>query len=510
MAVDRVLIFDTTLRDGEQSPGVHLGTAEKVEIATHLARLGVDIIEAGFPVSSPGDREAVAAVAAAVPETAIAALARTLPRDIEVAAAALAAAARPRIHVFVSTSPVHMRAMLKKTPAEVLELSVAAVRQARAAVADVEFSAQDASRSDPVFLCELLSAVVEAGAGTINIPDTVGYATPTEFGELIRRLRAEVPGLDRVVTSVHCHNDLGLATANSLAGVAAGARQVECTMNGIGERAGNTALEEVVMALRTRRDHFGLTTGIVTEHLAHTSALVAALTGMPVQPNKAVVGANAFAHEAGIYQDGVLKDPATYEIMRPADVGLDSNRLVLGKHSGRHAFRQRLVELGFRLDDQEAEQTFARFKEIADRKGQVNDDDLVALVAQQLHAAPGVWRLVSYQVATGSQGLPTASVCVSGEGGLVQEASCGDGPVDALFAAVGRCLGRTPRLVNYQLRAVTGGQDALGEATVRLADDGATMYVGRGVSTDVLEASVLAYLDAVNRLEGGRQVEVSV
>ncbi|HHY93152.1 MAG TPA: 2-isopropylmalate synthase [Firmicutes bacterium] len=383
-----VIIFDTTLRDGEQSPGVSLTVPEKLEIAHQLARLKVDVIEAGFPITSPGDSAAVEAIAAEVQGPVICALARAVRPDIERAWAAIARAEKPRIHTFIATSPIHMQHKLRKSPSEVLRAAVAAVELARSFTPDVEFSAEDATRSDPDFLVDIFSAVIAAGATTINIPDTVGYTTPEEFYRLITYLRHKVAGADRVVFSVHCHNDLGLAVANSLAAVAAGADQIECTVNGIGERAGNASLEEVVMALKTRSDQYGRTAGVFTPEISRTSVLVERLTGMPIQPNKAIVGANAFAHESGIHQDGVLKERTTYEIMRPEDVGLSSGRLVLGKHSGRHAFRERLVALGYNLSEPELDRAFTRFKEVADRKKEISEQDLEAIVQAEL-SAPG-------------------------------------------------------------------------------------------------------------------------
>ncbi|MDI6893489.1 MAG: 2-isopropylmalate synthase [Bacillota bacterium] len=505
----RVLIFDTTLRDGEQSPGVSLTPAEKLEIARQLARLRVDVIEAGFPVASPGDFEAVTAIAREVRGPVICALARANPVDIDRAAAALAGAERKRIHTFIASSDVHMKYKLRKEPREVLEAAVAAVKRARQYTEDVEFSAEDATRSRPEFLCTLFRAAIDAGATTINVPDTVGYTTPREFAELIRFLRENVPGIDGVVISVHCHDDLGLAVANSLAAVEAGAGQVECAVNGIGERAGNASLEEVVMALKVRQDALGASPAIATEQIYRTSRLVATLTGMPVPPNKAVVGANAFAHESGIHQDGVLKERTTYEIIRPEDVGVPAGRLVLGKHSGRHAFRERLLALGYQLREEDVEKAFARFKEMADRKKDISDRDLEALVENEVLKEPEVWSLDCFQVSTGNRSLPTATVSLVKNGQVVQEAACGDGPVDALLRAVERAVGADFHLLEFSLKAVTGGKDALGEAAVRVERDGA-VYSGRGVSTDVLEASVRAYLQAVNRwLSGmpvGRQV----
>lgn len=495
----RIIIFDTTLRDGEQSPGVSLSVGEKLEIARQLARLRVDVIEAGFPITSPGDFEAVRTVAREVRGPVIAGLARANQIDIDRAWEAVREAESARIHTFIATSPIHMQYKLRKTPDEVLESAVAAVRYARRYTSDVEFSAEDATRSDPAFLYRVFAAVIEAGATTINIPDTVGYTTPAEFAALITGIRENVPGAQKVVLSVHCHNDLGLAVANSLAAIQAGVRQVECTVNGIGERAGNTALEEVVMALNTRADAYGPRSGVATEQISRTSRLVSSLTGMAVQPNKAIVGANAFAHESGIHQDGVLKHRSTYEIMRPQDIGLATNRLVMGKHSGRHAFREKLAEMGYNPTDDELDRLFARFKELADRKKELSDRDIEALVDEGLHRIPEIWTLDSFQVSSGNRAIPTATVGLWREGMEYREAACGDGPVDAAYRAIDRATGLECRLAEYSIRAVTGGQDALGEVLVRLEHAGQS-YRGRGVSTDIIEASVKAYLNAINKI----------
>jgi 2-isopropylmalate synthase len=496
---DLVRIFDTTLRDGEQSPGFSMNPAEKLELARQLEALRVDVIEAGFPISSPGDLESVLTVAREVREVAVAGLARANPKDVDAAIEALQPAAHPRVHVFIATSPIHMEHKLRMKPDEVVAAAEAAVRQAKRFTGDVEFSAEDASRSDIDFLCRIFDVAIQAGATVINVPDTVGYTTPQEYGGLIRTLRERIPDSDRVVWSVHCHDDLGLAVANSLAAVAAGARQVECTINGIGERAGNAALEEIVMALRTRRDTYGVRTGIDTTKLYRSSRLLTAITGVPVQPNKAVVGENAFAHEAGIHQHGVLMNRATYEIMVPQDIGLPTNRLVLGKHSGRHAFRKALEDQGVRLDDQALEHVFNRFKALADRKKQVAIEDILALVEQEVRAVPALYTLQSFHVTTGTNLPPAATVTLRSERGDATDSASGDGPVDALCAAVNRLTGVEAQLIDYAIRAVTGGTDALGEVTARVRD-GERVVVGRASSTDILEASVLAYLDGVNRL----------
>jgi len=495
----RVWIFDTTLRDGEQSPGFSMLAEEKVEMARQLGRLGVDVIEAGFPVASAGEFAATRRIADEVREPVICALARTSPEDIETAWDAVRTADRPRLHVFIATSPIHMARKLRMSPTAVLEAVQGAVRRARRLAPDVEFSAEDATRSDPEFLCRVFEAAVGAGATVINIPDTVGYAQPEEFGALVRAMLTRVPGLGRVMVSVHCHNDLGLAVANTLAGLQAGARQVEGTINGIGERAGNVALEEVVMALRTRPDVYGLTTGIETARIVPTSRLLCALTGIDVQPNKAVVGANAFAHEAGIHQHGVLADRRTYEIMTPESVGLPANRLVLGKHSGRHALRKALEDAGYRLTPDELARAYRRFKDVCDRKRTVLPEEIAALIEDELSAPPRTWVLRGFVATTGSDGTPAASVRLAGPDGEMERPGTGDGPVNALFAAITAIVGVEPALVDYTVRAVAGGAEAVGEAVVRVRLGGA-LAVGRAGSTDVLEASARAYLAAINKL----------
>lgn len=495
----RIRFFDTTLRDGEQSPGVNLNADEKLEIARQLARLGVDIIEAGFPVASPGDLEAVRRIAKEVKGPTIAALARANRVDIEKAAEAIEPAEKGRIHTFIATSDIHMRHKLRKTPDEVVEMAVEAVRYAKQFVDDVEFSAEDATRSDWDFLCRIFAAAIEAGATTINIPDTVGYTTPKEYGDLIRYVRANTPGIDNVVISVHCHDDLGMAVANSLAAIEAGADQVEGCINGIGERAGNAALEEIVMALRTRKDFYNVETGIVTEEIYRTSRLVSTLAGMNIQPNKAIVGDNAFAHESGIHQDGFLKEPTTYEIMTPQSVGRTHSRLVLGKHSGRHAFRVRLEELGYNLDEDKIQRTYQRFIELADRKKEVTDRDIQAIVEEEAVRIPEQFVLDYLHVTSGTSALPTATVRIIHGGEAKEEAATGDGPVDAVYRAIDRVTGIETKLAGYFLNAVTGGKDALGEVTVQVQDNG-HVYSGRGTSTDVIEASARAYVQALNKL----------
>ena len=498
-----IRIFDTTLRDGEQSPGISLNLKEKVEIAEQLARLGVDVIEAGFPIASEGETEAVRAIAATVRGPVVAGLARVGFADIDRAATAVGAAPRPRIHTFIATSEIHMLHKLRMSPDEVKQAAAAGVERARSHVGDVEFSCEDATRSDPEFVAEVFRAAARAGATTLNVPDTVGYSLPEEFGRLVTFLIEEV-GED-VVWSVHTHDDLGLAVANALAGVDAGARQVEVAVNGIGERAGNCSLEEVVMALRTRGGRHGLDTSVNTKEIARTSRLVSMLTGYPVPPNKAIVGANAFAHEAGIHQHGVMVERTTYEIMDPHDVGLDGSRLVLGKHSGRHAFVNALGELGFDLPPEDVERAFTRFKALADRKIRITDVDLEAIVMEEIATESDFYDLVSIQVAGGTHLSPTATVRLKRGEDVIEESAIGDGMIDAACGAVQRATGIEARLESFNVSSVTGGIDALGDVTIVLAvggKDGGPVRraTGRGVSTDVVEASARAYLAAVNRL----------
>lgn len=495
---DTVKIFDTTLRDGEQSPGASLNPAEKLEVARQLSKLNVDVIEAGFPIASKGDFEAVRNIASEIQDTTIAGLARTREEDIERCAEALEPAVDPRIHVFIATSDVHVEKKLEKTRDEVLEMAVTAVEEARQYADDVEFSPEDAARTDQGFLREIVEAVIDAGAGTVNIPDTVGYSLPQIFGDIIRDLRENVPNIDETTLSVHCHNDLGLATANSLAAVKEGARQVEVAVNGIGERAGNAALEEVVMALDTRRDFYDLNVNVNTEEIARTSRLVSSLTGLSVQRNKAVVGSNAFAHESGIHQHGVLKERQTYEIMKAEDIGLENNQLVLGKHSGRHAFKNRLEELGYDLEDDELNEAFDRFKDLADKKKEIYDEDIEAIIEEQVSQIPSIYELEYLHVVSGSTIIPTATLRVKIGEDVEQTAASGDGPVDAVYSGINELIDYTPDLKDYEIRSVTRGQDALGEVSVKMSVEG-TVVTGRGTSTDVLEASAKAYLDALNR-----------
>ena len=500
---DRVLIFDTTLRDGEQSPGISLNTTEKLEIAHQLARLGVDIIEAGFPIASPGDFEAVQAIAREVHGPVVAGLARANPADVERAWDAVRDAERPRIHTFVSTSDIHIVHQLQATREDVKGLARASVAQAKGYCDDIEFSPMDATRADLDFTAEVVQIAIDEGATTINIPDTVGYAMPQEYADYLTGLYERAPGLRDVVLSVHCHDDLGLAVANSFAGIMAGARQVECAINGIGERAGNASLEEIVMLLHTRAADVGLGTGVNTREIARSSRLVSRLTGYPVQPNKAIVGRNAFAHESGIHQDGVLKERTTYEIMDARDVGLESNSIVLGKHSGRHALRDALEQLGFKVEGNALNQAFARFKEIADKKKQVTSLDLEAIVSEEMRESAERYVLESFEVTAGSHTEPRAKVTVrnpSGEGSVGE--SGGDGPVDAIFGAIRVATDTESELRSYTVSAVTEGEDALGEVTVMLRAHG-RLASGQGVATDILEASARAYVRALsNALEG--------
>jgi len=505
---DRVLVFDTTLRDGEQSPGATLTADEKLEIADALVGLGVDIIEAGFPAASPGDFEAVRSIARRARGVTVAGLARCHASDIERTAQAVRGAEAPRIHTFIATSDIHMRHKLRVSRSELLGRVEAMVRLAKGFTSDVEFSAEDATRSDWDFLVQVFTAAIEAGATTLNVPDTVGYTTPNEYAALMDHLRAQVPGIEDVIISVHCHDDLGMATANTLAAVAAGARQVEVTINGIGERAGNTSLEEVVMALRTRSDLFGgLTTNVRTERLVPTSRLVSTLTGIQVQANKAIVGANAFAHESGIHQDGILKERTTYEIMNPTDVGWEGTKLVLGKHSGRKGFRNTLNEVGLRLDETQLNEAYQRFLVLADRKKHVTAADLVALVSDQLAAEGDVLQLARWNASLGSSGPATASVVVvRGSEELAGDGE-GNGPVDALFKAIDRATGIAPELEYFHVEAVTPGGDALGSVAIRVRVGG-EVQTGHGLATDVVEASARAYLAALSKIEQVRGAAV--
>jgi len=497
---DRVVIFDTTLRDGEQSPGASMNPAEKLRLARQLEKLGVDVIEAGFPASSGGDFEAVEQIAHKIQGVAIAALARTSKEDIDQAWAAIREAARPRIHVFVATSDIHLKYKLNMTRDQVLREALESVRHAKGFTEDIEFSTEDGTRTDRDFLCRIFEAVIDAGATTVNLPDTVGYATPKEYGNLIAYVREHTPNIHRARISVHCHNDLGLATANTLAGIEAGARQAEVTINGIGERAGNTSLEEVVMALYTRRDLMGLWSGIQTTEIYPTSRLTSMITGIVVQPNKAVVGTNAFAHEAGIHQDGVLKNPMTYEIMSPETVGLASSKLIMGKHSGRHAFRERLAELGYELEQKDLNRLFKKFKELADKRKEILDEDIEVLVAEEILRVPDVYQLEYLNVISGNVAVPTATVRLKINGEENQSAGFGVGPIDATFNTIAKMTGSRSKLLRFSVNSISGGMDAQGEVTVRLKENG-LVALGKGADPDIITASAKAYINGLNRLE---------
>ena len=499
---NRVIIFDTTLRDGEQSPGASMNLDEKLEIARYLEKLGVDVIEAGFPIASNGDFEAVQAIASQSTTATITGLARSLTKDIDRAAEALAPAGdRGRIHVFLATSAIHREFKLNKAKDQIIKQACEAVAYAKSLVKDIEFSPEDASRTEPEFLAEVVEAVIEAGASTVNIPDTVGYGYPKDYADLISYLRENVKNINDAVISVHCHNDLGLAVSNSLAAVRSGARQVECTINGIGERAGNCALEEVVMAMRVRKDMFpGIVTGIKSEHLYGASRLVQSVTGLPLQRNKAIVGDNAFAHESGIHQHGVLKNPECYEIMTPQSVGVPATNMVLGKHSGRAALSDRLSDLGFELSDEDLLKVFDAFKDLADRKKDIYDGDLIALVEQAVRGRKvKTWEIEYLHTSSGSDAIATATVKVRKGDEQVTDAATGDGPVDAVINALDRICGTNGNLQDYRLRSVSRGRDALGEVSVQV-DFGAVLVGGKGLSTDIVEASAKAYLDAINRI----------
>ncbi|HEX7055896.1 MAG TPA: 2-isopropylmalate synthase [Bacilli bacterium] len=496
----KIYIFDTTLRDGEQSPGVNLNTQEKVEIALQLERLGVDRIEAGFPAASPGDLQAVNAVARAVKGAAVIGLSRSRVQDIDAAREALQGAADPCLHLFLATSPIHRQHKLRMSKEQVLETAEAAIKYAKKYFSKIEFSPEDAGRTELDFLCTVTEMAIRAGATVVNIPDTVGYMTPAEFGNIFKTLREKVPGIEKIQLSAHCHDDLGMATANSLAAIYNGAEQVEGTINGIGERAGNTAIEEVAMALETRSDYFQAKTGLVLREIYRTSRLVSRLTGMVVPGNKAIVGANAFAHESGIHQDGMLKEKTTYEIMRPETIGLKESKLVLGKHSGRHAFREKLADLGYTLDDEQLNAAFAKFKELADRKKEVTDEDIRSLVEEKMVDIPEVYRLEFIQLSYFNQSQPSAIVKIRGENGeSIEETASGNGSVDAIYRAIDKATGEAVELDDYSIKSVSHGTDAQGEVHVVLKQDGLSVH-GRGVSTDVLEASAKAYLHAINRL----------
>jgi len=497
---ERVLIFDTTLRDGEQSPGASMNSAEKMRLAVQLEKLGVDVIEAGFPAASEGDFESVSMIAGRLKKPEIAGLARANKPDIDRVWQAIRHAARPRIHTFIATSDIHLEYKLKMSRDAVIRAASEAVAYATSLTPNVEFSAEDGSRSDRNYLCKVFEAAIAAGATTVNLPDTVGYAIPLEFAELVRYVRQHTPNIGKAVLSVHCHDDLGLATANTLAAIQNGARQAEVTINGIGERAGNTSLEEVVMALHTRANILKLGTHIKTEFIYPTSRLVSMITGLLVQPNKAIVGANAFAHEAGIHQDGILKNPMTYEIMRPETIGLSANRLVLGKHSGRHALRSQLKDLGYDLSDEELNLVFGKFKELADKKKHVMDEDLDAIVTEGILRTADVFVLDYLHVTAGTTVLPMASVRLKINGRPVQDAGYGNGPIDAAYNTIAKLTGTNSELLRFSISALTGGTDALGEVTVRLQENG-LLALGKGADPDIITASAKAYINGLNRME---------
>ena len=496
--MDRVFIFDTTLRDGEQSPGASMNLDQKFELASQLARLGVDVIEAGFPISSPHQFDSCRKIASEVKGATIAGLARALEKDVDAAVEAVGGAEHPRIHTFIASSPIHMKHKLNKEPEQVLEMAQRAVRYARNKVAEVEFSPEDATRSELPFLCRMVEKVIDAGATIINIPDTVGYAIPEEFAAFIRAIREGVPNMDKAVLSVHCHNDLGLAVSNSLAAIKSGARQVEVTVNGIGERAGNAALEELIMALTVRKDLFTCKTGIKTRQIYNTSRLLANIIGTTIPRNKPVVGENAFAHEAGIHQDGMLKHRATYEIMTPESVGRGASQFILGRHSGMHGFQKRLKELGMVLPKEEVRRAYESFLAVADRKKEVYDDDLFVIVNDTLGHKSDIYRLDYFNIISGNTSVPTATVRIAHDGETREEAATGDGPVDAVFNAIDRALGIKTKLYEYRVQAVTPGKEAMGDVSVTLGIKG-RKYTGGGSSTDILEASAKAYIGAINR-----------
>ncbi|MFH1655400.1 MAG: 2-isopropylmalate synthase [Candidatus Omnitrophota bacterium] len=498
--MSKIIIFDTTLRDGEQAPGASLNKKEKLEIAEALVRVGVDVIEAGFPISSKGDFDSVKQIASNIKGATICGLARATKKDIDCAYQAIRPSRSGRIHVFLATSKIHMKYKLKKAEDEIIRLTREMVAYARKKIKDIEFSPEDASRTDKNFLFRVVDTAIKAGATTINIPDTVGYAEPGEFGELIHELLEVVPSVDKAIISVHCHNDLGLAVANSLAAVRNGARQVECTINGIGERAGNASMEEIVMAIRTRKDIFSdVSTSINTKEIYKTSRLVSKLTGFVVAPNKAIVGGNAFRHEAGIHQDGVLKKRATYEIIKPSDVGFTGKGLVLGKHSGRHAFKDRLNSLGIKLKEKELQAAFKHFKNLADKKKTVYDDDLISIVEDEFSKVTEIWQLSSLQIASGTHTAPSATVKLKSKGKFFVKSSSGDGPVDALYKAIDKITKVKGELLDYSIQSVTRGKDALGEVSIKIRANKQEV-IGRGASTDIIEASAKAYLNAINKV----------
>jgi len=506
---ERVYIFDTTLRDGEQSPGNTMNTQEKLRVARQLELLGVDIIEAGFPIASDGDFDAVKQIAGIIKNSEVAGLARANDEDIDRAWEAIKIAAKPRIHTFISTSDIHLKHQFRKNRDEILKIAVSAVKRAKKYTDNVEFSAMDATRSDWDYLCKVFSEVIDAGAVTINVPDTVGYTVPEEFGRLIRYIREHVPNISNAVISVHCHNDLGLAVANSIAAIQNGARQVECTINGIGERAGNASLEEIAMILRVRKDVFPADTRIVSEKIYPTSRLITAITGVSVQPNKAIVGANAFAHESGIHQDGLLKAKLTYEIMTPESVGIPKSSLVLGKHSGRHAFRERIEGLGYSLDDKELNLAFKRFKSLSDMKKYVYDEDIEMIIMDEIYKIPEKYRLLYLNVSCGNMIIPTATVKLEADGNVYQDVGVGDGPVDATFKIIKKIAKTNSKLVKFSVNSITKDMDAQGEVFVKVEEKG-LIAIGKGADTDIIVASAKAYVNALNRLEYVKSKKIEV
>ena len=499
MDKNRIVVFDTTLRDGEQSPGASMSVEDKVAIAHQLERMNVDVIEAGFPVSSDAQFEGVQTVAQNVRQSSICGLARCVELDIDRAAAALEKAAKPRIHTFIATSKIHMDKKFRKSEEEILQMAIDSVGRAKGYFDDIEFSPEDSARTGKEFLFRIIEAAISAGATTINVPDTVGYSNPEEFGQLIHEIFERVPNMHDAILSVHCHNDLGLAVANTLAAVRNGAQQVEVTINGIGERAGNCSLEEVVMALKTREPFYGKRVDIKTEEIVKTSRMVSKITGMIVQPNKAIVGANAFAHEAGIHQDAMLKDRTTYEIMTPESVGWGDTKIVLGRHSGRHGLKSRLEDLGYQLSKDEIDKVYQRFLKVADKKKEVFDADLEALVGDEVQDFEEAYKLDYFHILSGDKVLPTATIALKHMGEIIQDASVGDGPVDAAFKAVDKIIDAPVKLIDYSLQALTGGKNAMGEVHVTITNNG-KKFVGRGASTDVIEASIRAYIHAHNKL----------
>lgn len=499
---NKIYIFDTTLRDGEQAPGIHLNVKEKLEIALQLSRLNIDIIEAGFPISSESDFKSVQEISRAVKGRAVAALARANDRDIDSAGLALKGAEQPIIHTFISSSDIHLRYQFKKTREQALEMAGRAVKRSRQYTDMVEFSAMDATRSDWDFLCRMFDVAIKNGASILNVPDTVGYALPDEFSRLIDHIYANVEGIEDIILSVHCHNDLGLAVANSLMAVQHGARQIECAVNGIGERAGNASLEEVVMIIDTRKKDLGVYTDIKTEEIVRTSSIVKSLTGYVIAPNKAIVGKNAFAHEAGIHQDGMLKDRSTYEIIRPEDIGLKESKLILGKHSGRHAFIKRLEEIGIKIREEDLEKAFERFKSLAEKKGAINEQDLRAIVENEIREVEEYYLLKDYKVKSGSNITASSEVEIEVNGEVKTASAEGDGPVDASFKAIDKITGKSTTLVDYAIEAVSEGKDAIGQVKI-IVDAGSSEVMGSGISTDIVEASIKAYIDAANRLKAG-------